>query len=371
MREEEIAAKRHAKGDPYDACLSAIAANAAAADRLERTLEADIAELKRAGLLAAPLPVPAGGRGLGTEHPAAGEAVSLLRALGRANLSVARIYEGHVNAVKLVVLYADPAVRDAVFTRVRKGLLLGVWGADAAAPVVFDGDALTGAKRFASGLNLLGAALVTARTEAGTQLCLVRVDDPDRGDPGAWSASGMRATLSGTYRLDGLKGSDVVPVGKPDDFFREPHFEGGVWRYCAAHLGGAEALYAEMLALLGARGQADAPLQQLRIAEAAIACEGARLWIEATADRVESTGARSGENAAAYALLAREATEAACLDVIHAVERAVGTAAFMEGSPIERIRRDLGLFVRQAAPDAKRARAVRALTASHARANEL
>ena len=362
---------RRARQDPYTACLSAISASAAAADRLELSLEAGVAELKCAGLLTAPLPVPAGGHGLGTEHQGANEAVGILRALGRANLSVARIFEGHINAVKLVSLYADTRIANAVYDRIQGGLLLGVWGADDSAPVVFDGGGLSGSKRFASGLGLLGAALVTARTEAGTQLCLVPVDDPERCNPGAWTASGMRATVSGVYCFDGMKASDVVPIGKPDDLFREPHFEGGVWRYCAAHLGGAEALYAEMLKHLGAREHLDAPIQQLRIANAAVACEGARLWIESAADRVERADPLSGENAAAYALLAREATEAACVSVIHLVEQAVGTAAFMEGTAIERIRRDLGLYVRQAAPDAKRARAVRALGQSLARADEL
>ncbi|WP_083660522.1 acyl-CoA dehydrogenase family protein [Acuticoccus yangtzensis] len=370
-----LEAAAHAAPDddlaPFADGLSAIRANAAAADGAGHTLAADVAELRRAGLLVAPLPVQAGGSGLGTGHRHTNAAVTLLRALGRANLSVARLFEGHVNAVKLLALYADPGVRAEVFDRVRRGLLLGVWGADGASPVVFDGDGLTGSKRFASGLGLVGAALVTAKRQAGTQLCLVPADDVDRQDPGAWTASGMRATASGTYRLDGLRGADVVPVGEPDALFREPHFEGGVWRYCAAHLGGAEALYAEMLNHLGDRGQLDAPLQQLRVADAAVACEGARLWIEAAAERVERADPRSGENAAAYALLARQATEAACSCVIHAVEQAVGTAAFMEGTAIERIRRDLGLYIRQAAPDAKRARAVRALAVCHARADEL
>lgn len=355
-------------------CLGSIAERAASADRGERSLKADIADMERVGLLRDPLPPVAGGRGIGTDHRGTREAVAILRALGRANLSVARIFEGHVNAVKLIALYADAAVREAAFAKVRRGLLLGVWGADGAAPVTLDDTGLHGTKRFASGLGLLGAALITAKTDAGTQLLLVPVDDVERSDPTAWTASGMRATASGTYRFDGIGEHDIAAIGQPDDLFREPHFEGGVWRYCAAHLGGAEALYDELLSELARRGQSDAPIQQVRIAEAAIACESARLWIENAADRVErphGSPAPSGERAAAYALLAREATQAACLGVIGAVEQAVGTAAFMEGAAIERMRRDLGLFVRQAAPDAKRARAVRALTAAGARAEEL
>jgi hypothetical protein len=121
-----------------------------------------------------------------------------------------------------------------------------------------------------------------------------------------------------------------------------------------------------MLGHLVARSRAGDPHQETRIAAAARACETARLWVDAAAQRVEAGPARNErekEGAAAYALLAREATEAACITVIDAAERAMGMAAFQEGEPAERIRRDLDLFLRQAAPDAKRSRAARALVA--------
>ncbi|MBU0669909.1 MAG: hypothetical protein KKG32_07585 [Alphaproteobacteria bacterium] len=46
-------------------------------------------------------------------------------------------------------------------------------------------------------------------------------------------------------------------------------------------------------------------------------------------------------------------------------------AAHEEGTAIERIRRDLGLFLCQAQPDAKRQRAARALAGSGLRAEDL
>lgn len=356
--------------------LTRIAARAGAADRAETDLGDDIAELAAAGLMAAALPAGDGGSGLGTEPAGVRQAVTTLRALGRANLSLARLYEGHVNAVKLVALYAGDETRHDLFAKVRSGACLGVWGADGASPVeIVDRNGrreLSGQKRFASGLGLVSLALVTARMSTGTQLVCVPVEDRSRADPAAWRAAGMRATLSGTYDFDGLEvGRDVKMIGTPDDFYREPHFEGGVWRYCAAHLGGAEALYDAMLDSLARRGQSAAPLQQTRIAAAATACETARLWIDEAAGRVEREDPRDGDAAAAYALLAREVTERACLEVIAVVEAAIGTAAHMEGTPIERIRRDLSLFVRQAAPDAKRARAVEILARRNIRPEAL
>lgn len=343
------------------AVLAAIEARAAAADEGTIDLSADIDALRRAGILAAPIPERGG---LGVLPEGAVPCVALLRSLGRANLSVARLVEGHVNAVKLAVLYAAPATRTRILAAVRAGRLLGVWGADAGAPATLsrrgDDIVLTGTKRFASGLGVVGDALVTVATDDGVQLVLVPADDPARADPSAWRMAGMRATRSGTYRLDGLRVDPSSLVGAPGDYLREPHFEGGVWRYSATHLGGAEALYGEMLARLAAGGRADDPHQARRIAEAALACETARLWITEAAIRAEAAGADPA-GAAAYALLAREATEAACLTVIDRAERALGTAAHDRANPVERVRRDLSLFLRQAAPDGKRARAAATL----------
>ncbi|WMS44794.1 acyl-CoA dehydrogenase family protein [Acuticoccus sp. MNP-M23] len=351
-----------------DALLAGIASRAAAADRGEVDLGDDLAALRAAGVLTAPLPAGDGGSDLGLGAEGAGPCLELLRQLGRANLSVARLVEGHINAVKLIALYATPAARAAAFADVRAGELFGVWGADGAVPVTLatgDEIALHGAKRFASGLGLVTRALVTVRTAQGPQLVLAPVGDPARSDAAVWRMSGMRATASGTYDFEGVSPGPHALIGAPGDLMREPSFEGGVWRYAAAHLGGAEALYTLMLESLTRAGRADDPHQQRRIAEAGAACETARLWLESAAMRVESDPA-DPEGAAAYALLAREATETACLTVIDRVERALGTFAYDAASPVDRIRRDLSLFLRQAAPDAKRARAARALVAGAA-----
>lgn len=352
-----------------------IAQRADASERSE-DLGPEIAELDAAGLLTAPLPLHKGGEGLGTTAEGALPAFEVLRALGRSNLSLARLYEGHVNALRLIALYGAAETRAAVQEAVRGGALLGVWGADDGERVRIRrtdrGFRLTGAKRFASGLGLVSLAVVTAlpQDEERPQLVLVPADDATRADPAAWTASGMRATQSGRYELDGvIVGPDAL-LGAPGDYLREPHFEGGTWRYCAAHLGGAEALLAAMVARLTDRDRAEDPHQEVRIAAAARACETARLWVKQAAERVES-GAGDPQQAAAYALLARETTQECCLTVIRAVDDALGTAACDTRDPVERMRRDLGLFIRQAAPDAKRSRAVRTLIAVGSRPQEL
>jgi alkylation response protein AidB-like acyl-CoA dehydrogenase len=315
-------------------------------------LGAAVASLGEYGLLQACLPRECGGCGLGLDLATADATVDVLRRLGRSDLSLARLFEGHVNAAKLIELYACGPVRERLRRRLRAGELFAVWGADADRPVAIDGDRLEGTKTFASGLGVVDVALVTARTDAGAQLVAVDATLPERQQPSAWRASGMEATLSGAYELDGLPAGAEARVGRPDDLFREPYFIGGIWRYCAAQLGGIEQLAEVMRAELVARGRHADPHQGHRLAEAFSLCERGRLWVRAAARRVEAGD--DPEAAVAYAVLARLEIEAAAVELVATVERALGTAAFMRDHPADRLRRDLALYVRQANPDGMR-----------------
>ena len=228
---------------------------------------------------------------------------------------------------------------------------------------------LGGAKRFASGLGLVRHAVVAINGEQGVLLALAPANDPSRCDPSGWNVSGMRATRSGRYDFTGGELADDAVLGELGDYSREPHFEGGIWRYCAAHCGGAEALFAHFREALQERGRIEDPHQFDRIATGAIALETMRLWLWRAARAVETRDAKP--NTATLSLLARQVTEDNCRTVLALVERGLGMAAHEEGTTIERIRRDLGLFLCQAQPDAKRQRAARALAGRGLRAEDL
>ena len=337
-----------------------IADNAAAIDRVGADAAREIAALCEARWLAACLPrgTVTGASGWGSEPEGRAPALTALRALGRANLSVARLFEGHMNAVELVMRLGNDDTRGAMTDIVRGGGLSGVWGADEPGnPVRIEGDALQGAKMFASGLGLVDHAVVLADSEAGKQLVLVDTSDPARGDASGWNVAGMRATRSGRYDFSGL--TRFTAVGAPDAYFEEPRFEGGIWRYCAAHLGGAEALYLAMRDMLTQSGRAEDPHQQRRIAEAAVAIETGRLWVERASTAVEAHDALP--EAATLSLMAREAVVAACRTVLHTSDEALGTRAYLQGTLVERVRRDLSFWLCQAVPDAKRARIASAM----------
>ena len=345
--------------DPYGDALAAVAAHAGAADCGERTLAGDLALLHACGMLSEVV-----------RHTSPGgdamAAATLLRRIGRSSLSVGRIVEGHANALMLIHLYGTFAQRMHAAAASEKGAVFGVWGADGKEPVTVAARrepdvTLAGAKQFCSGLGLLSWAVVVVNLAAGPQLFLVDVRDPSRGDLSGWQVSGMRATASGRYDLTGLSAQSLGAAG---DYVKEPHFEGGIWRYCALHCGGLEALADEVRDHIIARVQGDDPHHRARLAHLVIHAQTARLWVEACS--VSTMSDCQPVLCVTQALLAREAVEQACLSGIALAERILGTQAFAAHSRADRIRRDLAFFLRQANLDGKLAKAGDTLLAQSA-----
>ena len=154
------------------AMINAIRANAAAQDHDDGDLGGDIAMLHAAGWLTACLPARLGGQGWGCEWAGLPDAILALRLTGYANLATARLFEGHMNAAKLIALHAAPITAERIAQDVADGALLGVWGADHAShPVSLEpaeeGSNLRGTKQFASGLGLVSHAVIIAATGRG------------------------------------------------------------------------------------------------------------------------------------------------------------------------------------------------------------
>lgn len=315
----------------------------------------DVAACHEAGLLAAPLPVALGGIGLNE----AGMAPALLQVLvqvGRGSLPLGRLYEGHVNALALVDRYASAAIRERLAADARAGHLFGVWNTQAEADgLVLEtqggGFRLSGRKTFASGAGSVTRPLVTARDGQGRQqMLVVDLEPATRADLSAWQVQGMRASASGALDFSGLRVDARAFVGAPDDYFREPVFSGGAWRFAAVQVGGIEAVFDALRAHLRATGRGGDPHQQARLGEAAVAVEGARLFVERAAILAGDPFAEP-DRVIAYVNLARTAVERAGLDVLERAQRSVGLAGFLDAHPLERLGRDLATYLRQPGPD--------------------
>ena len=132
----------------------------------------DIDLLRSLGALAAPLPPELGGLSWGTRPEGAADLVQALRLLGQGNLSVGRLYEAHVNALRLVVRFGTPDQARASATDAMDGHLFGLWVTDAPTPLrLQDNGILCGSKAPCSGAGYATRALVTARLLQAGRTC--------------------------------------------------------------------------------------------------------------------------------------------------------------------------------------------------------
>lgn len=335
--------------------LRQIAQGAEAVDRGSRDLASEIALLGAEGLLARPWQ-DTSAEGSGRQESAPQWLFDLLFQLGQVSLPVARLYEGHVDALGLIERLGTAAARRRAGELAAEGQLLAVWGADAPDdPVTARADSdggltLAGTKGFASGMGLVRAAVVSVRMEGACHLVLVPADDAERQDADAWDMDAMVGSRSGRFSLDGLRVPPDMRLGGADAYFQEPWFHGGLWRLCAVHAGALEAIARELGAMLAARNQLDAPLQRTRLAELAILSRTARLWALAASDSVAASAEPGAE---LMALLGREAIEQSATQALSHIERAAGTALHHRSHSLGRMVRDLRLYLRQGALDAK------------------
>jgi alkylation response protein AidB-like acyl-CoA dehydrogenase len=316
----------------------------------------ELEDLRAASTLSAVLPPRFGGLGLGTEPSGALGAFELLRLIGRGNLAVGRIFEGHMNALRLITLYSRAEQVRRAADDARAGHLFAIWNTERPSEAVrivdgLAGHALQGSKFFCSAAGYATRGLITAMTEGGaSQMLVIALQPGERVSPIESTTQGMRAAATGRINLDRLPIESGDFVGGADDYLREPAFSGGAWRTCAVTLGGIEAMIEFARRHLIDRGRHQSPFQQARMGRAFIACETIRLWTLRAACLAETNEA-SSEEIAAYVNFTRTAVEAAALEIIRLVQQSIGLAAFMHPSPIERLMRDLSTYLRQPAPD--------------------
>jgi alkylation response protein AidB-like acyl-CoA dehydrogenase len=311
-----------------------------------------IGRLRRMGRLSDPLPEELGGEGL-CEPERVGDLRRLLTEIGRDSLPVGRLYEGHVNALALMLRYADTETREMLARDALDGHLFGVWNTEPKdnGLTLDQAGRLRGAKSFASGAGFVTRPLVTARMPDGRSLMLIlRLKAGERADLSEWRVHGMRATATGTVDLSGMHVGEGAVIGAPDNYFRQPFFFAGAWRFLAVQLGGMEAVVETHRAHMRATGRSSDPHQQARFGRSLIAVESCRLLVAQAAD-IAAAEALPPERVIASVNLARAAVDQAGLDVLTLAQRSVGLAGFLDDHPLEAQMRDLATYLRQPAPD--------------------
>jgi alkylation response protein AidB-like acyl-CoA dehydrogenase len=312
----------------------------------------DVAGLHEGSLLTAVLPVNNGGAGL------SGVPLSeALQSIGSGSLPLGRLFEGHINALQLVLRYGERQQVDLVAAEARAGKLFGVWNTDDANDLRLIQRRgryhLVGRKILASGAGHIERPLVTATDEDGRRLMVLpKLRPSDRADLSGWTAQGMRGSATGAVDFTGVEIEPIEILGGAGDYERQPWFSAGAWRFAAVQLGAMERLFDLLRRHLQETNRGRDAHQAARLGQSSIAIETARLWVAHAASITEApSDSRAPEQLVAYVNLARLAVEVAALDLMQLVQRSVGLRAFLRPNPIERISRDLATYLRQPGPD--------------------
>lgn len=288
------------------------------------------------------------------------ELLRRLYAVGRRDLPLGRLMEGHVDAVQIVRRYGTAEQVARLARAIAAGAMLGVW--NAALPgesLSVTDERLTGGKSYASGATILSHALVTADGAEGTRLLLVDLTrTPPAIDDGWWRTIGMQRSETHQVRWRNAPIAPGDAIGELGDYVREPFFSGGALRFVAVQAGGVAGLFDRTRDHLVAGARAADPFQAARLAElftladgaAAIVRHAAEAWFEDAGE--EERLAR----VAAARLSVTDAAERALL----LAQQAVGLQGLFVSHPLSAMVADLTVYLRQPAPDAQRLRVGRA-----------
>lgn len=287
------------------------------------------------------------------------ELLALLRvlfAVGRRDLPLGRVVEGHVDALQIVTRYGAPAQRDAAMRAAQAGAVFGVWNADQPGePLVLADELLSGAKAFASGAGLLTHALVSVDADGGRQLLLVDLErHPPAVDRSWWRVTGMQRSETHIVHWRAVPLEADARIGEPGDYVREPFFSGGAIRFAAVQAGGIAGVVDGVRDQLVAQSRAGDPHQRARLADlygvaqsaADAVARAARAW---SADDIPAT--------LAQVAAARIAVYAAGEAALMLAPAAIGVQAMFVDHPLAEKLGDLTVYLRQPAPDLQRDRA--------------
>jgi alkylation response protein AidB-like acyl-CoA dehydrogenase len=331
----------------------------------------DFDDLFAAGLHAPTVPREHGGLGLG---PYRGDVFTLwmmTKEIAKADLSLARCWEGHANSLVLIDGLANDEQKRRWFAGiVERGEKWVAWSGEPQARAtgenlkfgtslepVEGGYVLNGTKAFCTSAGgarwalLLvnpagpGGARHASAAAAETVLLLAAdLEDPSiRFDGSWWDPIGMRATVSHAVHFD----KTFIPrenlVGAPGQYLRDGWQTCFVPHYASSFLGAAEAAYEYGVAFLRNQNKTDDPYVQHHVAKMALNVETMHLWLRHIATMWEE--GRYAEAQAAGSRIRHLAEHLAGETVDHCI-RACGARVLNRPSPIERILRDLSIYIR-------------------------
>lgn len=275
--------------------------------------------------------------------------VDRLATVGAVDLALGRLVEGHADALRILD-QAGSVPAEGVHA---------VWasrsaGTGLSASPHANGWHLTGELRFASGVDLVDHALVTARLEDGHDLLCTIPAGSVQVVPGSWATAAMASSRSFTVLVDEVVGADQV-VGPLDFYLDRPGFVVGGLGPAAVWVGGADAVV-DLVARASA-GFDLTPHQHRRLGEMEQAVWTARTALRGVADGIDEGRHDPEVRRPDLVDRARTAVALACDTVLAHAPVVVGPGGLTRTPGLDRTLHDLGLYVRQHHLDQTLARA--------------
>ncbi len=272
--------------------------------------------------------------------PGAGDTLGRWRALAAVaaeDLALAKVFEGHTDALAILAELAGPVPEPAT-----------VWATWAAEPPtarlrvegVGDRVRLTGRKAWCSGAEFVSHAVLTGWNDGGEQ-CLVAValaQPSVQITTEGWHAVGMGRVPSGDVLFDGAAGT---LVGCPGDYLARAGFWHGGAGIAACWYGGAVPFATALAAKVAANPD---PHNAAHLGAVEVALGTARAALRQAADWIDS---RPAEDAQAVTLATRGAIEASVEAVLRHAGRALGAGPLCRDQALAQRFADLPVFVRQ------------------------
>jgi alkylation response protein AidB-like acyl-CoA dehydrogenase len=277
-------------------------------------------------------------------HPGKGATAlrwATLARWGRHDLALARLAEGHTDAVAIL----GEARRTAV-----PGALYGVWaarsgGTGARLRRVGDGLVLDGRVRFCSGARGLDRALVVADPDPDAdERVLVEVALADarvHPEPGTWRTGAMEAADTQDVRFDQLPLDRDAVIGVAGWYTARRGFAVGGAGVAAVWWGGAAGVLHRVTAHLPPMPD---PHQLAHLGELHALLEAADALLDRTATAVDA--APEADHSARVAVV-RCVVERVAREVLERAPRMIGPGPLSRDGDLARALADLGLYVRQ------------------------
>jgi hypothetical protein len=285
-----------------------------------------------------------------------------LYAIGRQDLPLGRLFEGHVDALQIITRYGTPAQAAKAEDAARHGAAFGVWNADKQGDLLlWRNERLDGAKAFASGAGVLTHALVSVDGDGGRQLLMIDLGDlPPEIDRTWWRVTGMQRSETHIVRWTDQPTLAEMRVGQPGDYVREPWFSGGAIRFAAVQAGGIAAVVDRVRDHLVTHDRAGDPHQAARLASLYGLAQGAA---DAVARAARNWDDGDVARTLAYVSAARASVYDAGGQALTIAQAAVGLQGMFVDHPLASVMTDLAVYLRQPGPDAQTMRVGQAVAA--------